>query len=177
VEYFSIGDIVAVHGLKGDLKFIHRFQTSPLTGIRAVFLAPAPGRFLPYFISGFRTMGRQADLILLEGVSNREKALIFLHQPVYLGKTDYYQLASPSSPQSWVDFDVFDARQGFLGRTTEIRENSGQTLALIKMKNQNAEVPLHANLITGIDIPGRRLDLALPDEFHVKESDPLSMGL
>jgi len=50
-EYFKIGKLVAVHGLKGELVLKHTLgKKSSLKGLQAIFVEDRKDSFLPWFI-------------------------------------------------------------------------------------------------------------------------------
>ena len=50
-EYFNIGKLVAVHGLKGELLLKHELgKKTSLKGLQAIFIEEKKNSFLPWFI-------------------------------------------------------------------------------------------------------------------------------
>ncbi|HUX83653.1 MAG TPA: hypothetical protein VMV20_00335 [Chitinophagaceae bacterium] len=165
MEYFSIGHFGAPHGLQGEIKFIHRFQGNPLATAKAVFLNLREGQMLPYFLQGSRKAGTGTLLVRLEEVGSRNLARPLTGLEVYLDRGSYYQLARDGSPNSWLDFDLFEAKKGLLGKISEVRQEGGQTLALVEAEQGPILVPLHPDLVVGLDASLRQVRIALPEDF------------
>ena len=75
-EYFNIGKLVAVHGLKGELLLKHELgKKTSLKGLQAIFIEEKKNSFIPYFIEATKIKSEDEVYIKLEGVNTREVAI------------------------------------------------------------------------------------------------------
>ena len=67
MEYFKIGKLAAVHGLKGELLLKHELgkQTS-LKGLQAIFIEEKKNAFLPWFIESAKSKSAEEVILILE---------------------------------------------------------------------------------------------------------------
>ena len=78
-EYFNIGKLVAVHGLKGELLLKHELgKKTSLKGLQAIFIEEKKGAFLPYFIESTKIKAEEEINIKLENTDSREAAIKLL---------------------------------------------------------------------------------------------------
>ena len=71
-DYFSIGKIVASHGLAGDVVLEHALGKTDLKGLETLFVEETKGNFLPYFIEHTKLKNESEIFVKLEGVNTKE---------------------------------------------------------------------------------------------------------
>lgn len=163
-EYFSIGDIVAAHGLKGDLTLRHGLKTNRiLQEVKVIFIPENPGSYLPYFIEECQGTKKGTLRIRLEGFASRNAVLALVGKQVYLSKSDYLTLSDLQSPHTWLGFGVYDTQKGFLGKIIEILEMPSQILARLDWQGKSILIPLNGEILRKQDMGNRLLTVTIPD--------------
>lgn len=91
-EYFNIGKLVAVHGLKGELLLKHELgKKTSLKGLQAILLKKRKF-FPPWFIESTKIKSEEETYLKLEGVNTREAAIRLTQKQVWLPETDFKNL-------------------------------------------------------------------------------------
>ena len=97
-EYFNIGKLVAVHGLKGELLLAHELgKKTSLKDLKAVFIEEKKKEFLPWFIESARSKSADEIYLKLEGVNTREAALKLLKKNIWITEADHKKYAAKDS--------------------------------------------------------------------------------
>src|SRR5687767_1865581 len=108
-EYFKIGKLVAVHGLKGELLLKHELgKKTSLKGLTAIFLEEKKNSFLPWFIESVKIKNDQEIYLKLEGVNTREAAMSINQKQVWLPETDFKKFASRTAPAGLLGYTIID---------------------------------------------------------------------
>lgn len=162
--YFSIGNLLSAHGLKGELLLSHRLKdTAAFRRLKVIFIEDDHGSFLPYFLQSCNP-GKAGVLLLgLEGIRNREPALALVGKAVYLRREDYFLLSDIHSPHTWLGFEIIELHLGSLGQITEIMETRAQVLATLSYKGNTVLIPLNPGNILGLDRENHRITVDLPE--------------
>ena len=67
IEYFKIGNLVAVHGLKGELLLKHELgKKTSLKGLQAIYIEEKKNSFLPWFIEATKIKSEEEIYLKLE---------------------------------------------------------------------------------------------------------------
>ena len=89
-EYFKIGKLVAVHGLKGEVLLKHELgKKTSLKDLKAIFIEEKKGSFLPYFIESTKIKAEDEVYIKLENIDSREAAIKLSAKKVWLTEADF----------------------------------------------------------------------------------------
>src|SRR5688572_17732255 len=84
-EYFNIGKLVAIHGLKGELLLKHELgKKTSLKGLQAIFIEEKKNSFIPWFIETTKIRSGNEVYIKLEGIDSREAAAKLSQKIVWL---------------------------------------------------------------------------------------------
>src|ERR1044072_752271 len=98
-EYFNIGKLVAVHGLKGEVLLKHTLgKKTSLKGLKAVFIAEKNKSFLPWFIESSKIKNDEEIYLKFEGVNTRDVAIKLAQKQIWLPEADYKKFVSKSAP-------------------------------------------------------------------------------
>src|SRR5215217_974415 len=98
-DYFSIGKIVASHGLTGEVVLEHALgKKTDLKGLETIFIEERKGAFLPYFVQGTKIKNAEEVYVKLEGFNTKESSRRLMQREVWLLKEDFDKHAGKSSP-------------------------------------------------------------------------------
>ena len=162
-EYFKIGKLVSVFGLKGEMILKHNLgKKTSLKGLQALFIEEKNKSFIPWFIETTRIKSDEEIYIKLEGIDTREKAFPLAQKEVWLPEADFKKYARKASPINLLGFTIIE-KDKELGKITEVIEQPHQLLCKIMISEKEAYIPLHEETILKIDARKQQVIVALPE--------------
>lgn len=162
-EYFKIGKLVAVHGLKGELLLKHELgKKTSLKGLRAFFVEEKKKSFLPWFIESVKIKSDEEVYIKLEGINTREAAMKLAQKKVWLTETDFKKYAAKSAPANLLGYVIVNNNE-LLGEILELIEQPHQLLCRLEIKGKEVLIPLHEGSLKKIDHKKKEALVELPD--------------
>lgn len=161
-DYFSIGKIVASHGLAGDVVLEHALGKTDLKGLETLFVEETKGNFLPYFIEHTKLKNESEIFVKLEGVNTKESGRRLNQKMVWLLKTDFDKYAAKSSPIALIGYMMVDEGKE-IGEVIEVIEQPLQVLCKIIYKGNEALIPLHEESLLKIDRKKKQVHVNLPE--------------
>jgi 16S rRNA processing protein RimM len=163
VEYFKIGKLAAVHGLKGELVLKHELgKKTSLKGLPAVFTEDRKNSFLPWFIESTTIKNEEEIYIKLEGIDSREAAGKLTQKEIWLPETDFKKYAAKSAPASLLGYTIINGKDS-LGEILEVIEQPHQLLCRLMIDQKEVLVPLHEEFLDKIDHKKKQVTVQLPD--------------
>lgn len=161
--YLSIGKIVAVHGLKGELLLKHELgKKTSLKGLQAVFIEDKKDSFIPWFIESTTIKSEEEIYLKLEGVNNREAAAKLTQKKIWLPEADFKKFASKSSPAGLLGYTIIDQGQS-LGQILEVIEQPHQLLCRLEVQGKEVLIPLHEDSLEKVDHRKKQVVVELPE--------------
>jgi 16S rRNA processing protein RimM len=162
-EYFKIGQLVAVHGLTGELLLKHELgKKSSLKGLQAIFIEEKKNSFLPYFITATKIKSETEVYIMLEGIKTREYAMKLTQKQVWLPESDFKKFAAKSAPASLLGYIIINNKEP-LGEIIELIEQPHQLLCRLEIKGKEVLIPLHEETLQNINHTKKEVVVRLPD--------------
>ena len=161
--YLSIGKIVAVHGLKGELLLKHELgKKTSLKGLQAVFIEDKKDSFIPWFIESTTIKSDEEIYLKLEGIDTREAASKLTRKKIWLPETDYKKFASKNSPAGLLGYTIIDQGQS-LGPILEVIEQPHQLLCRLDIQGKEVLIPLHEDSLEKVDHRKKLVLVELPE--------------
>jgi 16S rRNA processing protein RimM len=162
-EYFKIGKIVAVHGLKGELLLKHELgKKTSLKGLQAIFIEERKGSFLPWFIASATIKNDEEIYLNLEGISSREAAMKLSQKEIWLPETEFKKFAAKTAPLSLLGYMIIHEKKP-LGEILEVIEQPHQLLCRLEIKSKEVLIPLHEGSLKKIDHKKKEVIVELPE--------------
>lgn len=162
-EYFKIGKLVSVFGLKGELILKHNLgKKTSLKGLQAFFIEERKDSFIPYFIEAARIKSEDEIYVKLEGVNVREAAVKLTQKEVWLPEADFKKFSAKSSPINLLGYTIIEEGKE-LGRILEVIEQPHQLLCRIDIQGKEVLIPLHEDTILKIDKKKHQVIVELPE--------------
>lgn len=162
-EYFKIGKLVALHGLKGELLLKHTLgKKTSLKGLKAIFIEEKKNSFLPWFIESVKIKNNEEVYLKLEGISTREAAGKLVQKEIWIPEPDFKKLAAKTSPQNLLGYTIVQ-NEDVLGEILEIIEQPHQLLCRIEIKSKEVLIPLHEQFLKKIDHREKQVLVELPE--------------
>ena len=159
-----IGQIVGVHGIKGNCKIrsyaesLSVFQTDSV-----VIVATSDGRQKTYEINWIKPHAKTA-LVSLKGVDTRDQAEALIGCELFIEKN---RLPDPEEGSYyWFDLiglDVFDEDQKYLGRLESIIQTGSNDVYVVKEDDTEILIPALESVVHKIDLKNRRMLVDLPE--------------
>ncbi|HEX7844491.1 MAG TPA: ribosome maturation factor RimM [Chitinophagaceae bacterium] len=162
-EYFKIGKLVAVHGLKGELILKHELgKKTSLKGLQAIFIEEKKNSFLPWFIEATTIKSDSEIYLKLENINTREAAAKFNAKEIWLPETDFKKFAAKSSPVNLLGYTIINENEP-LGEILEVIEQPHQLLCRLEIKSKEVLIPLHESTLQKVDHKKKQVVVTLPE--------------
>jgi len=161
-EYFKIGKFVGTFGLQGELVLKHNLgKKTSLKGLAALFIEEKKDSFIPWFIEGTRIKTEKELFLKIEGINNREQAIILVQKEAWLTEMDFKKFSAKSSPINLLGYDIMEEEKS-LGKILEVIEQPHQLLCRIEIDKKEVLIPLHEETIKKIDRKKQQVIVELP---------------
>ncbi len=162
-DYFSIGKIVATHGLTGEVILEHALgKKTDLKGLEMLFIEEGKGTLLPFFVESIKTKNMNEVYLKLEGYNTRESARRLARREVWLLKADFDRFVGKTSPIGFLGFMMIDNGKE-LGEIIEVIEQPLQVLCKIIYNGKEALVPIHQESLHKIDRFKKAVHVSFPE--------------
>lgn len=162
-QYNSIGKIVAVFGLQGEVILKHHLgKKTGLKGLEVAFIEEKKDEMLPYFIQSVRIKNEEELYLKLEGIDVKEKAQKLSQKEVWLSEEDFHQHAGKSAPISLLGYHIINDGED-IGEILEVIEQPHQLLCRIDLNGKEALIPMHEDTLGKMDKNKRQVHVSLPD--------------
>lgn len=162
-EYFKIGKLIAVHGLKGELVLRHVLgKKTSLKGLQAIFIEENKNSFLPWFIQSTRIKNEEEVYLKLEGIDAREAAVKLSQKNVWLPEADFKKMVAKSAPVNFLGYEVINEKKS-LGKILEVIEQPHQVLCRLDIKGKEVLIPLNEGTLQKIDHRKKEIYVQLPE--------------
>ncbi len=158
IEYFDIGKIVNVHGIKGEVKIY------PYTNHVEIFES------LSYLIidkteiaiSNVR-IHKNMVLVQFKDVKNRSQAEKYINKLVYIHRKDGHQLGENEYYlNDLLGCEVFENNK-YLGKITDIIHTGSNDVYVVSNNQDEILIPALKTVIIKVDILKRKIDVKLPE--------------
>lgn len=162
-EYFKIGKLVAVHGLKGELLLKHELgKKTSLKGLQAIFVEEKKNSLLPWFIESTKIKSEAEIYLKLEGINTREAAMKLIQKEIWVPQNDFKKFAAKTAPVSLLGYTIINNTES-LGEILELIEQPHQLLCRLEMKGKEVLIPLHSASLKKTDHKKKQVIVELPE--------------
>lgn len=162
-EYFKIGKLVAIHGLKGELLLKHELgKKTSLKGLTAIFIEEKKNSFIPWFIESVKIKSEEEIYLKLDGINTREAAATIAQKIVWLPETDFKKYAAKTAPASLLGYTIISNKES-LGEILELIEQPHQLLCRLEIQGKEVLIPLHEESLQKVDHAKKQVIVELPD--------------
>ncbi len=157
-----LGRIQKVQGYDGTLSVrLERDFTEDISDMESVFIE-YEGKPVPFFISSMEDEGGDILKLRLEGYDSYDKASIFTGCRISM--TTGLRREEDDENSGITGFTVILSDLSIAGVIEEIIQNPGQDLLrILSPEKKEILVPLHSDLITGINKEKRTISMDLPE--------------
>ncbi len=158
-----LGKITKIHGYEGAVTIrLEKDFPDNIPEMESVFIE-TDGRLVPFFID----FSEQPDLstlrIRFKGYNSTEKVKEFVGCKLYLTEAEISAMPV-ETPQGLIEYEVISDEDISLGIIAEIIENPGQLLLnIISRSGKSILLPLHEDLIKGIDTENKIIRMIIPE--------------
>lgn len=162
-SYLSIGKIVAVHGLQGELILRHSLgKKSSLKGLTTLFIEDKKEGFLPWFLTGTRIKNEEEVYVKLDGLDSREAAAKLMPKEVWVLEADFRKLAAKNAPVNLIGYTLVDHGKA-LGPILEVIEQPHQLLCRLEIKGKELLAPVMEATLLKVDHKKKQVLVELPE--------------
>jgi 16S rRNA processing protein RimM len=163
-EYYYLGKITKLFGLKGELIFfldvddINEYQ-----GLDAVFM-DLNGEKVPFMIDKFTLKTHNSAIAKLYDIKNADDALKFINKSLFLPiKTLPKLKGNKFYFHEVIGFVAIDKIEGEIGIITDVNDQTAQALLIIQDGNKEILFPIADDLIEKIDRKAKKVFLNSPE--------------
>lgn len=162
-EYFRIGKLVGIFGLKGELILQHNLgKKTSFKGLQAIFTEDRKNSFFPWFIQSVKIKSDTEVFLTIDGITTREAAGKIAHKEVWLPEADFKRFAHVAAPVSLLGYNVINDNRS-LGPVLEVIEQPHQLLCRLEINSKEVLVPLNEGTLQKTDHKNKQLFVTLPD--------------
>jgi 16S rRNA processing protein RimM len=163
MEYFKIGKLVAIHGLKGELLLKHTLgKKTSLKGLQAIFIEERKESFLPWFIESIKIKSDEEIFLKIEGVNTREAAMKLVQKEIWIPEVDFKKFSAKTSPGNLLGYTIIKEKEP-LGEILEVIEQPHQLLCRLEINCKEVLIPLNEDSLQKIDHKKKQVNVKLPD--------------
>ncbi len=158
-----LGRITRVSGYEGAVTIrLERNFSENIPQMESVFLE-IDGRPVPFFITGKEYSGADILKLTFDGYEAEEKISEFVGCKVFL-TTEPTGKNQTNDLQDIINYTVYNQENSLLGTVSDIIENPGQLLLVIRTKGKKEIlIPLHEDFILSFDKKKRAITMEIPD--------------
>ena len=159
-ELVHIGRMQRTHGTCGELQC--RMTNTCWEDHDATFIILKIDEiFVPFRVIDWRTKGSEDVLLTIQGISTEQQASRLIGAEAYMLRSDLPADAElPTDLASLYGYTLCDETHGEIGTITAIDTSTMNTL--VELDNGTL-LPLHEDLITGIDQQAKQIRVNLPE--------------
>jgi 16S rRNA processing protein RimM len=162
-EYFKIGKLVAVHGLKGELLLKHELgKKTSLKGLQAVFIEDKKDSFIPWFVEFTKIKSEEEIYIKFESIDSRETAIKLTQKQLWVPEADFKKYAAKSAPASLLGYTIIHEGKP-LGKILELIEQPHQLLCRLEIEGKEVLIPLHEETLEKVNHAKKEVKVDLPE--------------
>ena len=162
MDLIEIGWTGRPHGLKGEIKLrISDFYEDDLFAAKSLLIGDPP---VPFFIEQLRAGG--AVIGKFETLDSREAVALLAGKPIWLMASQVAAVEEPEDDKPWealVGYSIRAEGYPLLGPITSIMDLPEHCLAEMKHDGRDILVPLHEDLISGVEEDAKILEMVLPE--------------
>lgn len=160
----QLGKIKSIHGVKGDVVFIHFIPTDFDTNLLdALMIELNPKSYIPFFIQEKNETNDDEMIIKFEEIGNREEAKILLNKNVYAPPNLEIKIETESEWTRLIGFNLHDTENNFIGKIDDFYINGPQKLLSVIYDNDKKLIPISNELIIKRDEKNNILQLEIAD--------------
>ncbi len=166
-DLIEIGIFNKPHGVNGetaatvdcDLEVMERFSC---------VIVELDGIFVPFFVSSYRTKGRNAILMQIDGMNSDTDAATLTNKRLYVRKQEYDalmdELGADEFPIDYfVGYEVAHAGGEEIGTVTDVDDSTENVLFRVRTAaGEEVLIPAVDEFVTDIDAERKRLVVDLP---------------
>jgi 16S rRNA processing protein RimM len=162
-EYFHLGKLTGVHGLKGQLLMRHAWGDDlPVKKIRTVFIELSPDNLVPWFIEKIQPKNKEECFIKLEGVNTREEATKLAQKKTWVLKKEVDKLLPDNAPAKLIGYKIIQKRK-ILGQVQEVFEQASQLICRTEIEGKEVLIPLNDHSLRKIIHDKKEIHVLLPE--------------
>jgi len=163
MQYFKVGKLVAIHGLRGELVLKHELgKKSSLKDVKAIFIEDKRDSFFPWFVQATKIKNESEVYLKLESIDTREAAAKLSQKEIWLTGDDFKRLSAKSAPANLLGYTIINNKER-LSEILEVIEQPHQLLCRLELNKKEALIPINEDFLKKIDHKKKEVVLELPE--------------
>lgn len=163
LEYLSIGQIVNIHGFRGEVKvYPLTDDMSRFKKLKEVFIEEN-NRQVRYEVEGVKLLSNTVAL-KLRGIDSEEAANKLRNYYVKVDRKSAVKLPKDSYfICDLIDLEVFDVKGQLLGRVGDVLQTGSNDVYVIKTDEKDILIPALKEVVKEIDLKNGKIVVELPE--------------
>lgn len=162
-EFTEVGRLLKPHGVKGEFKCVieHEYLEDVLKN--GLVYVGEGSNTIPYFIESIRS--QDPFLVKLDSIDNKEEATLIAHNVLKVKTEILSRIIVEESPLEFhfiEGWKMMDKEFGEVGIVDRIEEYPQQEMAFVLKGEEELLIPLHPDMITGVDKNKNIIHMDLP---------------
>ncbi len=164
-QNISVGKLGKPHGVSGAFRFLLHRELKQTKKFPRYFLIEDKGSYLPWFVKDIEWLGFSDGFIWFEEITTPEKARLYSGRELHLPEKDVASLFKKDAGEydDILGYTAIDETMGEIGIITEMIENPGQILCLIKLGDRETYIPFVDDFIMEVNNRKKQILFSLPD--------------
>lgn len=163
-DCLAIGTLIKTHGIHGEL-ILEAKIPDLLKDIKESVFLEIDGLLVPFFIDEIHPTSKERFRIRFDWVDSEPLAKKISNCPVYitLNSISHSKIEFEENYDILTGFMVIDTKYGKIGTIDYTIDSDSNPLMAVTYKNNEILIPIHPNLIKGINTEGKTISIESPD--------------
>lgn len=163
LEYLSIGQIINIHGFKGEVKvYPLTDDVSRFKKLKVVYVEEN-NRLVRYEVEGVKLL-RNTVVVKLKGIDTEEAANKLRNFYMKVDRKSAVKLPQNSYfICDLIDLEAFDERGLFLGTIKDVLQTGSNDVYVIQTDGKDLLIPALKEVVKEIDLENRKIVVQLPE--------------
>ena len=161
-DVIKVGVFTKPHGVSGEIRL--EFEGGAFEEIPSEYIiCDMEGILVPFFIESYRLSGGNTGYVKFQRVDNLAYANRFSNVTAYLPNDVVDEEVEENIYDELIGFRLHDETKGDIGVILAIDETTSNVLFVVDYNGQEILIPLHEDLIEGIDSESKIIYVDLPE--------------
>lgn len=161
-DVIKIGVFTKPHGVSGEIRL--EFEGGAFEEIPSEYIiCDMEGILVPFFIESYRLSGGNTGYVKFQRVDDLAYASRFMNVMAYLPNTVVDEEVEENIYDELIGFRMHDKTKGDIGVILDIDETTSNVLFVVDYNGKELLIPLHEDLIEGINSESKIIYVDLPE--------------
>jgi len=166
-DIIEIGRYNKPHGVNGEISASLDVDIDVL-GEFSCLISDIDGIYVPFFVEAMRTKSVSTALLTIDGIANEDQAVLLVNKDIYVLKSEYEKLSDDEDCDEmpidyFIGFKMTTDEGEDVGTIVDVDDTTENVLFIVERPDgDEVSVPAADELITDLDLDGKRIEMSLP---------------